>query len=86
VHATDLAGIDDFDFTGRGDEILAALNDTSELVGVAADGTRRVLLDGDDGLQGTTAVVVREDTAFITNGALRQGDRPALRVARLVGG
>jgi hypothetical protein len=86
VHAADLAGIDDFDFTGRGDEILAALNDTSELVGVAADGTRRVLLDGDDGLQGTTAVVVREDTAFITNGALRQGDRPALRVARLVGG
>jgi hypothetical protein len=86
VHATSLAGIDDFDFTGRGDEILAALNDTSELVGVAADGTHRVLLDGDDGLQGTTAVVVREDTAFISNGALRDGDRPALRVARLVGG
>lgn len=86
VHATGLVGIDDFDFTGRGDEILAALNDTSELVGVAADGTHRVLLDGDDGLQGTTAVVVREDTAFISNGALRDGDRPALRVARLVGG
>jgi hypothetical protein len=86
VHATGLAGIDDFDFTGRGDQILAALNDTSELVGVAADGTHRVLLDGDDGLQGTTAVVVREDTAFISNGALREGDRPALRVARLVAG
>jgi hypothetical protein len=86
VHASDLAGVDDFDFTGRGDEILAAINDTSEVVRVAADGTHRVLLDGDDGLQGTTAVVVREDTAFITNGALRGGDRPALRVARLVGG
>jgi hypothetical protein len=86
VHATGLAGIDDFDFTGRGDEILAALNDTSELVSVAANGTHRVLLDADDGLQGTTAVVVREDTAFITNGALREGDRPALRVARLVEG
>ncbi|WP_142107552.1 SMP-30/gluconolactonase/LRE family protein [Pseudonocardia cypriaca] len=86
VHATGLTGIDDFDFTGRGEEILAALNDTSELVGVAADGSHRVLLDGDDGLQGTTAVVVRGDSAFITNGALREGDRPALRVARLVGG
>ena len=84
VHATGLAGVDDFDFAGRGDEILAALNDTSEVVGVAADGTRRVLLDGGDGLQGTTAVVVRDGTVFITNGALREGDRPALRVARLV--
>jgi hypothetical protein len=56
-----------------------------ELVGVAADGTHRVLLDGDDGLQGA-AVVVREDAAFSSNGALREGDRLALRVARLVGG
>lgn len=86
VRATGLVGVDDFDFTGRGDEILAALNDTSEVVAVAADGTHRVLLDGGDGLQGTTAVVVREDTVFISNGALRAGDRPALRVARLVGG
>jgi hypothetical protein len=31
-------------------------------------------------------VVVREDTAFISNGARREGDRPALRVARLVAG
>ncbi len=83
VHAMGLAGIDDFDFTGRGDEILAALNDTSELVGVAADGTHRVLLDGDDGLQVTTAVVVREDTAYHQWRAPR-GDRPALRAARLV--
>ncbi|GAA0943381.1 hypothetical protein [Pseudonocardia zijingensis] len=86
VHATGLAGVDDFDFTGRDDEILAALNDTSEVVVVAQDGTHRVLLDGGDGLQGTTAVVVRDGTAFITNGALLGGDRPALRVARLVAG
>lgn len=86
VHATGLAGIDDFDFTGRGDEILVAINDTSEVVAVAVDGTHRVLLDGDDGLQGTTAVAVREGTVFISNGALLEGDRPALRVARLVDG
>ncbi|WP_224389360.1 hypothetical protein [Pseudonocardia sp. ICBG1293] len=86
VYATGLAGIDDFDFTGRDDEILAALNDTSELVGIAADGTHRILLDGDDGLQNTTAVVVLDDTVFISNGALREGNRPALRVARLIDG
>ncbi|GLZ49858.1 hypothetical protein Acsp06_60430 [Actinomycetospora sp. NBRC 106375] len=86
VRAAGLPGVDDFDFTGRGDEILAAINDTSELVRIGAHGSRRTLLDGRDGLQGTTAVVVRGEMAFITNGALRAGDRPALRIAHLVGG
>lgn len=84
VRATGLSGVDDFDFTGRGEEILTALNDESEVVDVAADGSHRVLLDGKNGLQGTTAVVVRGTTVFITNSALQKGDRPALRVARLV--
>lgn len=84
VHATGLTGVDDFDFTGQGDEILTALNDESKVVVVAADGSQRVLLDGKNGLQGTTAVVVRGSTVFITNSALQKGDRPALRVARLV--
>lgn len=38
VRATQLEGIDDFDFTGRGSEILAALNQASKLVRVGADG------------------------------------------------
>ncbi|QFU91874.1 hypothetical protein [Amycolatopsis sp. YIM 10] len=83
VRATGLAGIDDFDFTGRGNEILAAINQTSQLVRVAADGTRETLLDADDGMQGTTAVVVRGNRAYVTNGANLSGDNPNLLVARL---
>lgn len=84
VHARGLSGVDDFNFTGRGEEILSALNDESEVVDVAPDGSHRVLLDGKDGLEGTTAVVVRGTTVFITNSALQKGDRPALRIARLI--
>ncbi|WP_431900760.1 hypothetical protein [Amycolatopsis thermoflava] len=83
VRATVLAGIDDFDFTGRGDEILAAINQDSKLVRVGADGSRETLLDAGDGMQGTTAVVVRGSRVYVTNGANLVGDDSNLLVARL---
>ncbi|MFD9705618.1 hypothetical protein [Lentzea sp. NPDC059081] len=83
VRATGLEGVDDFDFTGRGDEVLAAVNQSSELVRVAADGTHETLLDAADGMQGTTAVVVRGSRAYVTNGANLTGDDPTLMVAEL---
>ncbi|WP_431873221.1 hypothetical protein [Amycolatopsis sacchari] len=83
VRATGLAGIDDFDFTGRGDEILAAINQANELVRVNANGTHDILLDAGDGMQGTTAVAVRGDRVYVTNGANLAGDDPTLMLARL---
>ncbi|WP_434440588.1 hypothetical protein [Lentzea sp. E54] len=68
VRVTGLEGGDDFDFTGRGTELLAAVDQASELVRAGADGSRETL-DADDGLQGTTAVVVRGNRAYVTNGA-----------------
>ncbi|MGW4059221.1 hypothetical protein ACWEGE_13120 [Amycolatopsis sp. NPDC004747] len=83
VRATGLAGVDDFDFTGRGTEILAAINQAGELVRVGPDGTRETLLDKDDGMEGTTAVVVRGNRVYVTNGANLAGDNPDLLLARL---
>ncbi|HUQ58119.1 hypothetical protein [Lentzea sp.] len=83
VRATGLEGVDDFDFTGRGTEILAAVNQAGELVRVGADGTRETLLDADDGMQGTTAVVVRGNRAYITNGANLAGNDSNLMLAEL---
>ncbi|GAA0267699.1 hypothetical protein GCM10009527_074960 [Actinomadura nitritigenes] len=83
VRATGLEGIDDFDFTGRGTEILAAINQGSELVRVGADGGHETLLDADDGMQGTTAVIVRGSRVYVTNGANLAGDDPTLMLARL---
>ncbi|MGW4733803.1 hypothetical protein ACWEQC_32335 [Streptomyces shenzhenensis] len=83
VRATQLEGIDDFDFTGRGTEILAAINQTSKLVRVGANGAQETLLDAEDGMQGTTAVAIRGNRAYVTNGANLAGDDPTLMLAEL---
>jgi sugar lactone lactonase YvrE len=83
VRATGLEGIDDFDFTGRGTEILAAINQGSKLVRVGADGAQETLLDAEDGMQGTTAVAVRGNRAYVTNGANLAGNDPNLLLAQL---
>ncbi|WP_143168530.1 hypothetical protein [Amycolatopsis australiensis] len=80
VRATGLAGIDDFDFTGRGAEILAAINQAGKLVRVDADGGHETLLDG---LQGTTAVAVRGSRVYVTNGANLTGNDSNLLLAHL---
>ncbi len=83
VRATGLEGIDDFDFTGRGTEILAAINQASKLVRVGADSAQETLLDAEDGMQGTTAVAVRGNRAYVTNGANLAGNEPNLLLAQL---
>jgi sugar lactone lactonase YvrE len=83
VRATGLEGIDDFDFTGRGTEILAAINQASKLVRVGADGAQETMLDAADGMQGTTAVAVRGNRVYVTNGANLAGNDPNLMVAEL---
>ncbi|WP_236795026.1 hypothetical protein [Amycolatopsis sp. GM8] len=83
VRATGLEGIDDFDFTGRDTEILAAINQASKLVRVAPDGTHETLLDAEDGLQGTTGVAVRGDRVYVTNGANLAGNDPTLMLAKI---
>jgi sugar lactone lactonase YvrE len=83
VRATGLAGIDDFDFTGQGTEILAAINQTSKLMRVNSDGTHETLLDAEDGMQGTTAVTIRGNHVYITNGANLTGTDPTLMLAKL---
>ncbi|WP_143036085.1 hypothetical protein [Lentzea fradiae] len=83
VRARGLEGIDDFDFTGRGDEVLAAVNQASELVRVSSGGRAETLLDADDGLQGTTAVRVHGNRVYLTNGANLAGDDPNLMIGEL---
>ncbi|GGP34059.1 hypothetical protein [Saccharothrix coeruleofusca] len=83
VRASGLEGVDDFDFTGRGTEILAAVNQSSRLVRVSADGTGETLLDAGDGMRGTTAVVVRGNRAYVTNGANLVGGDSNLLLAEL---
>lgn len=50
---------------------------------MGADGPRETLLDADDGMQRTTAVVVPGNRAYVTNGANLTGTDSSLMLAEL---
>jgi len=81
--ASGLTSVDDFAFTGHSDQLLAALNVPSELVLVTPGKDTRVVLDGRDGLNNTTAVAVHKDTVYVTSGALTTGGDSNLLTAHL---
>ena len=80
--ASDLAGIDDFAFTGRGDQIIATLNPTSEVVLIDGESHTTVLSE-DDGLTNPTSVLVRGDTIYVASAAYVNQDSPNLLTATL---
>lgn len=86
VKATGLAGIDDFAFTGRGDEVLATLNAPNKVVRIRPDGTATTVLDAGDGLQNPTSVAVRGREVYVLSAAYTTAEDPNLLRARLHGG
>lgn len=85
VKASDMTGIDDFTFTGRGDEVLAALNGPNTVVRIRSDGTTSTVLDAEDGLQNPTSVALRGKEVFVLSAAYTTGADPNLLRARLRG-
>ncbi|WP_406095100.1 hypothetical protein [Streptomyces sp. NBC_01013] len=82
TRASALAGIDDFAFTGHGNQVLAALNGPNQVVRIRPDGTSTTVLDAADGLQGPTSVAVRHDNVYVFSAAYTATDPNLLR-ARL---
>ncbi|CAM5351270.1 hypothetical protein SAVIM338S_01215 [Streptomyces avidinii] len=85
TRATGLAGIDDFAFTGHGDQILAALNGPGEVALVEPDGTHSTVLTAADGLQNPTSIAVRGDSAYVLSAAYVTAKDPNLLLAHLNG-
>jgi sugar lactone lactonase YvrE len=83
TRATGLAGIDDFEFTGRGSQIVAAIDSASTVVLIQPDGTRKTLLTAADGLQNPTSVAVRGNTAYVLSAAYVTQQDPNLVIAPL---
>ncbi|MFK4227881.1 hypothetical protein [Streptomyces sp. NPDC019890] len=79
--ATNLAGIDDFAFTGNGDEILAALNAPNTVVRVRGNGAVSTVLTAADGLQNPTSVALRRGTAYVPSAAYTTATDPNLLLA-----
>jgi hypothetical protein len=83
TRAEDLANIDDFAFTGRGDTLLAAINADNEVALVRPDGTRSTVLTGTDGIENPTSLAVRGTTAYVASGAYFTNNDPNLLTVRL---
>ncbi|MFE5082842.1 SMP-30/gluconolactonase/LRE family protein [Streptomyces mirabilis] len=84
IQATGLQGIDDFAFTGRGNEILAALNKPNKIVHITDDGKNTTVLNASDGLQNPTSVAVRGKDVYVPSAAYATATDPNLLHARLV--
>ncbi|WP_420717734.1 hypothetical protein [Streptomyces antarcticus] len=83
TRATGLTGIDDFAFTGQGDQILAALNGPGEVALIQPDGTHSTVLTAADGLQNPTSIALRGDTAYVLSAAYVTAKDPNLLRAHL---
>ncbi|MFF3889725.1 SMP-30/gluconolactonase/LRE family protein [Streptomyces sp. NPDC001914] len=83
VTATGLTGIDDFAFTGRGDQIIAALNTVNQVALIRPDGTHTTVLTAADGLQGPTSIALRGNTVHVASAAYLTAEDPNLVLAHL---
>ncbi|WP_203823706.1 hypothetical protein [Actinoplanes palleronii] len=81
--ASGLAGIDDFAFTGHGDQVLASLVTENKVV--LAGGGRPVstVLTAADGLSNPTSVLLRGGTAYVPSAAYTTQNDPNLLILRL---
>ncbi|MCT2589256.1 hypothetical protein LHJ74_04795 [Streptomyces sp. N2-109] len=85
VKASGIVGIDDFAFTGRGGDVLAAVNGPNTVVRIRPDGTSTTVLDGADGLQNPTSVALRGNDVYVLSAAYTTATDPNLLRARLHG-
>ena len=83
VFADGLTGIDDFAFTGRGDEFVASLVTQNTVVLADGHGARRTVLTAADGLSNPTSVAIRGTTVYIPSAAYTTQADPNLLITRL---
>jgi hypothetical protein len=83
VRATGLAGIDDFAFTGDGDEVVAALNAPNTVVRIRPGRSTTTVLTAADGLQNPTSVALRGSTLYVLSAACTTATDPHLLLTRV---
>ncbi|MGW7609481.1 SMP-30/gluconolactonase/LRE family protein [Streptomyces sp. NPDC054766] len=83
TRATGLPGIDDFAFTGHGDQLLAALDGPSEVALVQPDGSHSTVLNPADGLQNPTSIALRGDAVYVLSAGWITAKDPNLILAHL---
>ncbi|MGW0629134.1 DUF6923 family protein [Streptomyces sp. NPDC002758] len=77
--------IDDFDFTGSGDTVLAAQNALDQVDLITPGGAQHTVLTAADGLSTPTSIAVRGSAVYVPSGAYFTGVDPNLLLAHLDG-
>ena len=80
--AIGLPGIDDFTFSGRGNEILAAINSASEVTAIQPNGSHKTILTSQNGLSNPTSVAVRGNKIYIPSAAYATRKDPNLLITK----
>ncbi|WP_405887423.1 hypothetical protein OG762_04810 [Streptomyces sp. NBC_01136] len=83
IKATGLAGIDDFEFIGHSDRIIAAVDGQNEVAIVEPDGSHAITLTGKDGLENPTSIAIRGHTVYIPSATWALRKDPNLIIAHL---
>lgn len=74
--------IDDFNFIGHSDSILAALDPANEVALIKPDGSYSIVMDSTDGIQGgPTAAAIRGDKLYVVTAGFLTGSDPNVVVA-----
>ncbi|GHB33151.1 hypothetical protein [Streptomyces chryseus] len=81
TRATGLRGIDDFEFTGGDNTVLAALIFGSEVAAVRPDGTHAIVLTSRGGLSNPTSVAIQGKTVYVPSAAFFTMKNPNLLLA-----
>jgi sugar lactone lactonase YvrE len=80
---TGLSAVDDFSFTGSGDQLLAAQNFVNTVSLVGSDGTHVAVLTSADGLENPTSTAVSGSAVYVASGAYFTHTDPNLVLAKL---
>src|SRR5712671_8041457 len=81
--ATGLIFPDDFTFIGHTDKIIVALNLANEVALVQPNGSYTIVLTGADGLEGPTAIAIRQGELYVLSAAFLLQKDPNILVADL---
>lgn len=73
--------LDDFTFIGHSDTLVAALDPDNKVALIQPDGTYRMVLTGQDGLEGPTSTAVRHGRLYVLNAAFLTHQDPNIVVA-----
>ena len=77
---------DDFAFIGHTDKIIVALNIANEVALVQPNGSHTIVLTGADGLEGPTAIAIRQGELYVLSAAFLLKKDPNILVADLATG